>query len=105
MLKKYGPVNPTSRAIPQSVKQLDYGTDKQKIRFDSQEKQEISLFSIAYRFDTGASQVPVRWVMGAASPGAEESGYRANHSFPSIVEVKNAWCYISTLPYVFKAGA
>jgi hypothetical protein len=40
---------------------------------------------------------------GRLSWGIMRRGREADHSPPSIVEVKNAWSYTSILPYVFMA--
>jgi len=44
------------------------------------------------------SQPPIHWVLGALSLGVKQLGHEANHSLPSISEVKNAWSYTSTPP-------
>jgi hypothetical protein len=36
-------------------------------------------------------------------PGVKPPGHEANHSPSSCAEVKNAWSYTSTSPYVFMA--
>jgi hypothetical protein len=40
-------------------------------------------------------------VNGALSLGIKRPGLEADHSPPSIAEVKNAWSYTSTPQYVF----
>jgi hypothetical protein len=40
---------------------------------------------------------------GALSPGVKLPGREADHSPPSSAEVKNAWSYTSTSPFVFIA--
>jgi hypothetical protein len=39
----------------------------------------------------------------ALSPGVKRPRREADHSPPSSAEVKNAWSYTSTPPYVFMA--
>jgi hypothetical protein len=40
---------------------------------------------------------------GVLSPGIKQPGREADHSPPSIAEVKNTWNYKSTPPYAFSA--
>jgi hypothetical protein len=40
---------------------------------------------------------------GGSFPWGKAAGNEANHSPPSIAEVKNAWSYTSTLQYAFMA--
>jgi hypothetical protein len=49
----------------------------------------------------GPTQLPIQWVPRALSLGVKRPGREAERSPPSRAEVKNAWCYASTLPYVF----
>jgi hypothetical protein len=44
----------------------------------------------------GSTQPPIQWVPGVLSLGVKRPGREADHSPPSIVEVKNAWSYTST---------
>jgi hypothetical protein len=46
----------------------------------------------SYAVDTGAVSVGVKWL-----------GHEADHLPPSYAEVKNAWGYTNTPPYVFIA--
>jgi hypothetical protein len=41
-------------------------------------------------------QRPIQWVQVAMSPGIKRSGREADHSLPSIVEVKNERSYTAT---------
>jgi hypothetical protein len=51
----------------------------------------------------GPTQPPLRWAAGALSLGVKRSEREADHSPPSIAEVKNAWSYTSTPQYAFMA--
>jgi hypothetical protein len=46
----------------------------------------------------GPTHPPIQWVLGVLTPGVW-----SDHSPPSSAEVKYAWIYISTPPYVFMA--
>jgi hypothetical protein len=68
----------------------------------------ISVLCIFYlctasRTALGPTQPPILWVPGALSLGVKRPGREADHSPPSSAEVKNAWSYTSTPPYVFMA--
>jgi hypothetical protein len=58
-------------------------------RFDSQQGQEIFLFSTVFRLALEPTQPPIQWVLGTLSLGVKWQGHEADHSFPSIAEVKN----------------
>jgi hypothetical protein len=60
-------------------------------------------FSIPSRRALGPTQPPIRWVVGALSPGVKLQGREADHSLPASVEVKNTRIYASAPSYVFKA--
>jgi hypothetical protein len=60
-------------------------------------------FANASRAVLGPIQPPIQWVPGALSPRVKQVGREGDHSLPSSVEVKNAWSYTSTPPYVFMA--
>jgi hypothetical protein len=49
------------------------------------------------------SKPPIQWVLEALSPGIKQPVREADYSPPYSAEVKNAWSYISTPPYVFMA--
>jgi hypothetical protein len=51
----------------------------------------------------GPTQPPIQWVPEALPLKVKRPGNEADHSPPSSAEVKNAWSYTSTLPYVFMA--
>jgi hypothetical protein len=51
----------------------------------------------------GHTERPVQWVSGAVSPDVKRPRREADHSPASTAEVKNAWSYTSTPPYVFMA--
>jgi hypothetical protein len=44
------------------------------------------------------------WWPSSVSLGIKRPGREAHHSPPSSAEIKNAWRYTSTLPYVFMAS-
>jgi hypothetical protein len=71
------------------------------LRFDSRRGLGIFLFTTAFRTGLGSTQPPIQWVPGALSLGVKRPGREADHSPPSIVEVKNAWSYTTTPQYVF----
>jgi hypothetical protein len=58
-------------------------------------------FSSASRPALGITQPPSHWVPGVLTPRVKRSGHEADHSSASSAEVKNAWGYTSTNPYVF----
>jgi hypothetical protein len=70
-------------------------------RFDSQQGQGIFLFRVHMVLDL--TQPPVRWVLGALTPGIKRLGCEADHWSPSSVDVKNAWSYTSTPQHVLVA--
>jgi hypothetical protein len=59
------------------------------------------LFSAPSRPVLGPTHPPIKWVLEALSPGAKRAGREADHSPPTVAEVKNTWTYTSTSPYVF----
>jgi hypothetical protein len=61
--------------------------------------------SLLHVVHTGSGAHPVSYPMGtgALSPGIKRLGSAADHSPPTIAEVKKTWIYISTPPYVFMA--
>jgi hypothetical protein len=60
------------------------------------------LFATASRTSLGPTY-PIQWVPGAPSLEVKRPEHEADHSPPSITEVKNVWSYTSTSPYVFMA--
>jgi hypothetical protein len=48
----------------------------------------IFLFTTAFRTVLGPTQLLIQWVSGALSPGIKRPVREANHSLPSIAEVK-----------------
>jgi hypothetical protein len=71
--------------------------------FDSQQRQGIFLFATAFRPSLGSTQPPIQCVPGNVSPAVKQPKREADHSLLSSAEVKNAWSYTSTPPYVFTA--
>jgi len=49
----------------------------------------------------GPTQPPIQRLTGALSLGVKLPGCEVDHSLPSCSEIRNAWGYTSTLPYVF----
>jgi hypothetical protein len=58
---------------------------------------------ISVQTGSGAHLASCPMVTGALSPEVKRPGREADHSLPFSAEVKNAWSYISTPPYVFTA--
>jgi hypothetical protein len=58
-------------------------------------KVSIFLFTTASIPALGPIHPPIQWVPGASSLGAKRPGREADHSPPSVAEVKNAWIYAS----------
>jgi hypothetical protein len=52
-------------------------------------RDKVFLFSTASRADLGPTQPPIQWTPGALSTGVKWPGREADHSPPSIVEVKD----------------
>jgi hypothetical protein len=69
--------------------------------FDSQRGLGIFLFITASRTALGLTQPPIQWVTGASSLGVNQLGREADHPPPSSAEVKKAWRYAYTHPYVY----
>jgi len=55
------------------------------------------------RLAVGFTQCPVQLVPGVLCPGLKELRQEADCLPLSSAEVKNAWSYISTPPYIFMA--
>jgi hypothetical protein len=72
----------------------------EELGLNSQLGQEIFLFA-ASRLAQGPAQPPAQWVAGALSPGVKWPGNEANHAPPSSAEVRKAWSYTFTPPYIF----
>jgi hypothetical protein len=70
-----------------------------EVRFPAEA--EIFLFAAASRPLSELAQSPVKWIPRALSSGVQWPGLKARDSPPSSWEVRNAWNYTSTLPYVF----
>jgi hypothetical protein len=69
--------------------------------FVSRQGLGIFLLTTVSRTALGPTQSPIQWVTGALSLGVKRPGREADHSPPSSAEVKNAWSYTFTPPYVF----
>jgi hypothetical protein len=57
--------------------------------FDSLQGKEIFLYSTVSRSVLGPTQLPIRCVLGAISPGVKRPGREVDQSPPSSTEVKN----------------
>jgi hypothetical protein len=68
-------------------------------RISSPVKDKIFLYSTASRQVLGTTQPPIQSVTGALFPGENWPGREADHSLPTIAEVKNTWIYYSSLPH------
>jgi hypothetical protein len=69
--------------------------------FDFRQEFRIFLLSTASRPALGPTQPRTQWIPGGLAPGVKRPGREADHSPLSSAEVKNAWRYTSTSPYVF----
>jgi hypothetical protein len=59
------------------------------------------LFTAVFIQGLGPIQPPIKWVLGALTPGVKWTGHEANHSPSSSAKVKTLWNYTSTPQYVF----
>jgi hypothetical protein len=73
--------------------------------FDSRQGQRRDFFSSSPNniLILRPTQPSMQWVQGAFIQGVKRPGREADHSPPSNTEVKNAWSYTSSPPYVFMA--
>jgi len=62
--------------------------------------------SLDHRVQNGSDAHPASYPMGTGGsfPGGKRSEREAGHLPPSSAEVKNAWSYTDTHPYVFMAS-
>jgi hypothetical protein len=74
-----------------------------RMEFDSRRGRDFFLFDKASRPTLGLTQPPIQWIPGVVFSRVKRPVRKANHSFPSSAEVKNAWSYSCTLPYIFIA--
>jgi len=51
----------------------------------------------------GPTQLPLKWVPGAFSPGVNQLGHEAHRLPPSNAKVENVWTCTFSLPYIFMA--
>jgi hypothetical protein len=58
-------------------------------------------FATGSRHALGDIHPPIQCVTGSISLGIKRVGCETDQSSPSSTEVKNAWSYTSTRPYVF----
>jgi hypothetical protein len=79
---------------------LGYGLDA-GVRF--RQEQGFLLLATASRPALGPTEPPIQGVPGVISPVVKGSEREADPTLSSSAEVKNAWSYTSTLPYVFMA--
>jgi hypothetical protein len=61
------------------------------------------LFTTVFRLVLEPTQPPIQCVQGALTLRVKEAGLKADHSPPSIAEVKNAWSYTSIPQYALMA--
>jgi len=80
---------------------FDTGWTTRVLGFDFPREFGIFLFTTESRTALGSTQPLIQWVTGPLSPGVKRPGREADHSPPSSAEVKSAWMYTSTPPYVF----
>jgi hypothetical protein len=57
--------------------------------FNSQQEQEIFLYSTASRLILGPTLPPIQWVLGVLSLGVKQPRHEPHHSPPSSSEIKN----------------
>jgi hypothetical protein len=88
----------TPIAIAQSILHLASHCTIGVLGFDYRQVLGIFLFTTTSRPALGPTQPPIQWVPGALSLGVKRPGCEADHSPPSVAEVKNAWSYTSTPP-------
>jgi hypothetical protein len=75
----------------------DYAMDcLTKELFNSQQEQEIFLYSKTLKPDLGPIHPPVDCIIGFFLPTVKQPGYDANHSYSLSSKVKNAWNYTGT---------
>jgi hypothetical protein len=66
--------------------------------FDSRQGQRFFLLTTASRPALVTTQRRIQLVPGVLSPEVKRLGHEAEHSPPSITDVKNEWSYTSTPP-------
>jgi hypothetical protein len=72
--------------------------------FDSRQgSEEFFLFSTASRLALGSTRPRIKWVLVVVSLGIKRPRREADHSPPSIAEIKNVRSYSSIPQYVFMA--
>jgi hypothetical protein len=88
-------------ALAQSVWRLTL--DDRRVKVQVPIRSRIFIYSISSRLALGPTQPPVLWVQETLSAGIKRKGREADHLAPTIAEVKKAWIYTSTPPYIFMA--
>jgi hypothetical protein len=78
------------------------GRTTEESAFDSRQGLDISLLH-CFETGSGSMQPPIQLTPGALPSGLKRTGPKAMLPPPSNTEVKHAWSYTSTLPYVFIA--
>jgi hypothetical protein len=71
--------------------------------FNSRQVQGLFLFTTVSRLTSEPTQPLIQSVPRTLHPGAKRSGREGGHSPPSGAEVRTAWSYTSTPPYVCMA--
>jgi hypothetical protein len=61
-------------------------------------------FSTSSRPALGPIQPPIKWVLGALSPGVKRQRRETDHSLPTSAEVKEMWIYTTIPPYPIPHG-
>jgi hypothetical protein len=75
-------------AVLRLVQRRSTSCAAEKFGFDSHQGQEISIYSKTSKIVLGRTELLINLALGEKWPGRE-----ANHSSPSIVDVKNVWSY------------
>jgi hypothetical protein len=83
---------------PAFVENVKIQVDKEKKIFDCRQCKYF-FFSTVFRPALGRTQPPSQWVLAALSPGLKRQVREADHSSPSIAEVRNDGS-IPPLPYI-----
>jgi hypothetical protein len=86
--------------IAQSVR-LSYGLDNWGLIPSG--SREFFFLPPVFRLAVGPTQPPIQWVLGALCLAVKWLGHEADHSPLFSAQVKNAWIYTLTPPYIFMA--
>jgi hypothetical protein len=86
--------------VAQSVQRLATGCKTKGSEFESRWAKTFN-FSISSRQVLRPTQPPIQWVRGAFYVVLKRQGSEADHSPPTVAEVKKTWIYTSTPRLVF----